>query len=110
MWLYDGGRPPWTDAVPSIGTNDIHWNRLVDRGSWKVARGVGRIRLVSCRTDSLDRLPGGRCPAGHRRPCRQEHPVFSAEAIGRPDTRAGSAYGTRNGLSIDDIAELAPAG
>lgn len=89
VWSVDRERVGWTRRVGHVETQPIERN---DRppGSWTVIGGAREVYGARCHPAEIEKCP---TPDRHRR-CGGWHPAF------RPMT----------GLSVDRVAELAPAG
>lgn len=92
VWFSDKERrrlPPWFWGVPSISMNQLSWDVVPPTRAVTVTTGAREIFAVQCRFPNFERCPktGGRC-------CGQSH----------PDHRPWM------GLTVDDVALLAPLG
>ncbi|WP_214369770.1 hypothetical protein [Pseudonocardia sp. H11422] len=100
LWSADrpDGPPKWAYRVPTVLTNELP-DGYAPRGSWTVVNGARRLVPTRCArpwfTDSSVEGFGGICPTtARRRPCGAWHPRFTP----------------RGGLTVDHVAEQAPAG
>lgn len=99
LWSADrpDGPPKWAYRVPTVLTNPLP-DGYAPRGTWTVVNGPRRLVPTRCTrpwfTDDTYEGFGGVCPKTMgRRPCGGWHPRFAP--VG--------------GLTVDDIAEQAPA-
>lgn len=100
--LWSGDRPDappdWAYRVPTVLTNPLP-ERYTPRGTWTVVNGLRTLVPTLCarpqfHDDSYEGF-GGICPATNRRyPCGQFHARFIPT----------------HGITVDDVAEQAPAG
>lgn len=87
IWFLDSDRrPPWFHSVPAVNSNRISWGSLPPRRA-ATALGLTKFAAVRCTAGAFMR-----CPDGHPRPCGKWHPERQPWS----------------GLTVDDVATLAP--
>jgi len=100
LWSGDkpAAPPDWAYRVPTVLTNELP-ERYAPRGTWTVVNGLRTLVPTRCARprfhDSSYEGFGGICPATNRRsPCGGWHARFVPTF----------------GVTVDDVAEQAPAG
>ncbi|MFT7834811.1 hypothetical protein Q5530_01510 [Saccharothrix sp. BKS2] len=89
LWFSDSDRTPkWFHRIPSVGCNRISWDDLPPRRA-ATATGLRLVHAARCTTENFPR-----CFDRRRRPCGGYHPLL------RP----------WRGVTVDDVAEMVPAG
>ncbi|QFZ21813.1 hypothetical protein [Saccharothrix syringae] len=89
LWFSDSDRTPkWFHRIPSVGCNRISWDDLPPRRS-ATATGLRLVHAAKCTAENFPR-----CFDRRRRPCGDYHPLL------RP----------WRGVTVDDVAEMVPAG
>lgn len=90
VWFNDwGNRPKWLYEVPALGCNRMPWDEIMPEPRTVTATGLTVVEGAKCVAGAFQR-----CPDGARRPCGRHHPKRS----------------TWLGLTVDDVAEMIPAG
>lgn len=90
VWFSDWAKnPPWFHRVPSLGCNRLPWHEELPSRRAATATGLRCIEAVKCVVGAFPK-----CPEGAWRPCGQYHP--------RPTPWLG--------LTVDDVAQMVPAG
>ncbi|MFI0470179.1 hypothetical protein ACH347_39445 [Saccharopolyspora sp. 5N102] len=88
VWFLDTDtRPPWFHHVPAVNCNRISWGELPPRRA-ATALGLTKFSPLKCTAGAFNT-----CPDGYKRPCGRWHPK-------REPWR---------GLTVDDVAAMAPA-
>lgn len=90
VWFNDGGpRPDWLYPVLAMGCNAAPWAEYLPQRRSVTATGLRVVDAVKCVVGAFQT-----CPNGHYRPCGKYHPNLTPW----------------NGLTVDAVAALVPAG
>lgn len=90
VWFSDWDKsPPWFHRVPSLGCNRLPWDEMLPQRRAATATGLRLIEAVKCVVGAFPK-----CPEGGWRPCGMYHP--------KPVPWLG--------LTVDDVAQMVPAG